>query len=184
MLELNFHPFPEIVTERLLLRQLTEDDAEALFFLRSDPAVLKYLNKEPAKDLKAVKEFIEAVNEGIDKNDAVLWGIAEHSALELIIGTACFWHIRKEDYRAELGYVLHPAHWRKGIMKEALTAVIKYGFDTMDLHSIDANIAPDNTASASVLKSLGFSREAHFRENFYYQGKFYDTDVYGLVKWY
>jgi [ribosomal protein S5]-alanine N-acetyltransferase len=184
MLDLNFHPFPELETERLLLRQLTNEDAEAMLFLRSDPRVLRYLNKEPAKDLKVVKEFIASVNAGIDENDAILWGITETADPELIIGTACFWNIQKQDYRAEIGYVLHPDHWGKGIMKEALTAVIKFGFDKMNLHSISGNIDPDNAASASVLKAMGFSREAHFRDNHFYNGKFYDTEVYGLIKWY
>lgn len=182
MLELNFHPFPELQTKRLVLRQITNEDAEDIFILRSDPAILQFLNKEPAATIKDAVDFINQVNANIDENDAVMWGIALQESSAWLIGTVCFWHIRKENYRAELGYVLQPAHWGRGIMKEALQAVIQYGFSGMQLHSMEANVDPANQASVALLESLGFIREAYLRENVCFQGKFGDTAIYSRLK--
>ena len=182
MLELNFHPFPELITNRLLLRSIANEDAEEIFFLRSDPAILQYLNKEPAATIKEARDFIGQINANIDENEAIMWGIAMGEDPDRLIGTVCFWNIRKKDNRAELGYVLHPGHWGKGFMKEVLKEVIQYGFSTLKLHSMEAHIDPGNKASAALLESLGFVREGYLRENVCFRGKFGDTAIYSLLK--
>ena len=78
--------------------------------------------------------------------------------------------------------MLHPAFWKKGIMKEALLHVIDFGFDEMNLHSIEANINPDNTASAMLLESTGFVKEAYFKEDYFFNGAFHDTIIYSRLK--
>ena len=181
MLELNFNPFPLLETERILLRQLTVEDADEMFFLRSDESVIQYLNKEPAKTKTEAEEFITRINKSIDGNEAIMWTIALKENPSFCIGNICYWNIRKEHYRAEIGYVLHPDYWRKGIMKEVITKVIDYGFSSMHLHSIDAVINPDNEASSALLESLGFTKEANFKEDFFFRGKFWDTMVYSLL---
>ena len=181
MLEINFNPFPLLETERILLRQMTKDDAEEIFFLRSDETVLKYLNKEPAKNKAEVEEFINRINQSVVSNEAIMWGIALKENPSVCIGYICYWNIRKEHYRAEIGYVLHPDYWRKGIMKEVIVKIIDYGFTSMHLHSIDAVINPGNDASAALLESLGFTKDAHFKEDFFFNGKFWDTVIYSLL---
>ena len=182
MLELNFHPFPELITERLLLRRMTKEDAAEVFFLRSDEAVMQHIGREPATTIKEAEDFISQINHGIDANELIMWGIALHDEPRQLIGSICFWQIRKEHYRAETGFVLHPLFWRKGIMKEALLKVIEYGFATMKLHSIDAHVSSDNIASAAVLEATGFVREAYFREDYFFRGKFFDTAVYSRLQ--
>src|SRR5215212_9501465 len=122
MLSLNFTPFPQLKTERLLLRKLEKSDANEMFFLRSEENVLRYLGREPATSIKEAEEFIEKINKSIDENESILWGIALFREPAIIIGTICLWNFKKEHYRAEIGYLLHPAHWGKGIMKEAINA--------------------------------------------------------------
>ena len=182
MLALNFHPFPELKTERLLLRRITKDDAAEIFFLRSDDAVMKHIGREPAATIEEAEDFISQINHGIDANEIIMWAITLLDDPGQLIGTICFWQIRKEHYRAETGFVLHPFHWRKGIMKEALRRVIQYGFDVMKLHSIDAQVNVGNLASAGVLESVGFAREAYFKEDYFFRGKFYDTAVYSRLQ--
>ena len=181
MLEINLSPFPLLETERILLRQLTMDDAGEIFFLRSDETVIRYLNKEPAKNKTEAEEFITRINKSINDNEAIMWAIALKENPSLCIGNICYWNIRKEHYRAETGYVLHPNYRRKGIMKEVIKKIIDYGFSVMQLHSIDAVINPGNGASAALLESLGFIKEAHFKEDFFFNGKFWDTVIYSLL---
>lgn len=181
MLSLVFTPFPEIKTQRLLLRSMTEADAPELLFLRSDETVMQYIGREKTKSLEEAKEFILKINTSVAANESIFWAIALQNNPGTLIGTICFWNISKEHYRAEVGYMLHPAHWNKGIMKEAILAAIDYGFGEIRLHSIEARINPDNKASGVVLEKTGFIREAYFKEDFYFRGKFGDTAVYSLL---
>lgn len=181
MLTLNFTPFPELQTGRLLLRKLEKADANEIFFLRSNEDVLRYLGKEPAETVKEAEEFIGQINKNIDNNESILWGIALLNDPSVIIGTICLWNVRKENYRSEIGYLLHPDHWRKGIMKEAINSVVEYGFDVLGLHSIEALLSPGNVASSAVLESTGFVKEAHLKESFYFKGEFGDTLIYSKL---
>ncbi len=182
MLQLNFTPFPELATERLLLRKITMEDAPEIFFLRSDPAILQHLGKEPAATMKEAEDFIELVTNNIVTNEGIIWAIVLKEAPAKTIGTICFWRLNKDHYRAEIGYALSPAWWRKGIMKEAITKTLEYGFGNMGLHSVEARISAGNIASAAILESTGFIKEAHFREDFFYNGKFGDTIVYSRLQ--
>ena len=182
MLELNFTPFPEIKTERLLLRKLSSSDANEIFFLRSNEDVLRFLGKEPAKSVSEAEEFIGKINKNVDENESILWGIALLSDPSTLIGTICLWNFKPENYRCEIGYILHPAHWRKGIMKEAIKCVVDYGFDILKVHSIEAMLSAGNIASSAVLESTGFVKEGHLKESFYFNGKFEDALIYSRLK--
>ncbi len=181
MLNTKFQPFPELITERLLLRQVNISDAPEFFFLRSDAAVLKYVAKEPAKSIEEVKTFIKTINQSIKQGEALLWVIALRTNPGSIIGSIGYWHIQPENYRSEIGYVLHPEFWKKGIMTEVMQKVLEYGFQKMKLHSIEAKIDPDNKASAKVLLANGFVKEGYFREDCFFKGKFLDTEVYSKL---
>lgn len=181
MLSLNFNPFPTIETERLLLREVSVADAPDMHVLRTDERIMLFLNRGPDKSLEETITKIKQIQQLQENNDALLWGITLKGNPATIIGTAGYWHIRPEHYRAEIGYILHPEHWKKGYMKETLQEVISYGFEIMKLHSIDANINPDNRPSAAVLESCGFIKEAYHKENYYYDGVFYDSVIYSKL---
>ncbi len=180
MLEVNFTPFPTITTERLVLRQATFEDINEVLFLRSDAEVMKYINKTPAKDLDDARQFVQMILDAVSNNTGISWNITFKDSPKMI-GNIALWRLIKEHYRAEIGYVLHPDQHGKGIMSEALAAVIDYAFNSMKLHSIEANINPDNVASQLLLEKHHFIREAYFKENFYYDGRFLDSAIYSLV---
>jgi [ribosomal protein S5]-alanine N-acetyltransferase len=182
MLQPVFNPFPELETERILLRRIDLNDNSDLFLLRSDEKVLEFIGKEPAKDLKEVYSFIRMIDEGIHSCSAIMWGIAIKNEPGKLIGTICLWNIQKENYRAEIGYMLRPEYWRKGIMKEVIQKVADYGFKTMKLHSIEARIHSNNTASAAILESTGFLKEGYLKEEFFFRDKFYDTIIYSRLQ--
>jgi ribosomal-protein-alanine N-acetyltransferase len=181
MLECNFTPFPVLATERLLLRQTVPEDVNEIFFFRSDPGILQYINKEPIQFPEQALQFIQMITDNLTANTGVSWGITWKEQPAKIIGTIALWRIEKEHYRAEIGYTLHPLYQKKGIMDEALKAVIHYGFSIMGLHSIEANINPENVASRKLLEQNGFVQEGYFRENFYFQGAFYDSATFSLL---
>lgn len=181
MLEPNFDPFPELTTERLILRRAVMQDAEVLLYMRSSETVMQYIDKERAKTLEDVEALVQIFEDAITSNNGITWAIALKDDPATLIGTIGFWRIIKQHYRAEIGYMLHPDHWNKGIMKEAIQAAIRYGFDELHLHSIEAHINPDNIASGAILEKTGFVREAYFKEDFYFRGEFRDSAIYSLL---
>ena len=183
MMIVNFDPFPNILTDRLLLRKLHSSDVSDILFLRSDPRVLAYMDTSPMDTIDDAREWQAKTQLKADNNDLVEWGISLRSdSSEKLIGMIAFWRILKDDFRAEIGYRLHPDYFRQGIMSEAMEAVLNYGFTTMNLHSVEANINPSNEASKKLLEEFNFVKEAHFKENIFFNGKFLDSAIYSLIK--
>ncbi|HEX7904803.1 MAG TPA: GNAT family protein [Chitinophagaceae bacterium] len=180
MLDPNFTPFPLLNTERLLLRPIVTEDVNELFFLRSNKEVMKFLDRPFMQYSEEALQLIQKITTDITNNDGITWGITLKNESSLI-GTIGFWHITKEHHRAEIGYMLHPAQQGKGMMQEAITTVIDYGFAVMKLHSIEANVNPGNTNSIRLLERNQFIREAYHRENYYFDGKFLDSAIYSLL---
>src|SRR5438067_3727381 len=104
-------------------------------------------------------DFIKKINDLERNNEAINWAITITGDNKLL-GTICFWNINKEHYRSEIGYVLHTDFQGKGIMQEAMVAILKYGFETMNLHSVEANVNPDNVSSIKLLERNYFVKEA------------------------
>ena len=69
-----------------------------------------------------------------------------------------------------------------GIMPEAVGAIVRFGFEHMGLHSVEAQIEPNNQGSRRVLEKLGFVQEGYFRQNYFFDGEFTDTAVFSLLK--
>ncbi|HEY5465331.1 MAG TPA: GNAT family N-acetyltransferase [Hanamia sp.] len=181
MLEVNFYPFPELKTERLILRKINDGDTEQLFKLRADKDVMKHIGKNRMTSINEAEDLLRMVNDSLDSNSGVTWAMVLKDNPKNLIGTIGLWRLIKEHYRAEIGYMLLPDYWRQGLTKEAILKITKFGFNELKLHSIEGRITPLNTASAKILESAGFVREAYFREDFFFEEKFEDTAIYSLL---
>ena len=181
MLTINFNPFKNLETERLLLRRLTAADVNEMYLLRSNPEIMKYIPRPLAANTEEALEHIKTIDEKIESNEGINWAITLKGNPKLI-GIIGHYRIQPENYRAEIGYMLLPDYHGKGITTEAIKRVVQYGFEEMQLHSIEAIIAPENYASEKVLQKNGFVKEAHLLENEYFEGKFLDTVIYSLLK--
>lgn len=181
MLELNFSPFPALYTERLFLRQIRTDDSDAIFRLRSNDNVMKYIDRRRATIVQDAIDIMNQMSDLLQKNEGITWAITMKEDPSVLIGTIGYWRFNKENFRAEIGYMLSADHWKKGIMKEAILALLPFAFDRMGFHSIEGCIHPDNLASAKVLEATGFVKEAHFKENYFFEGVFKDTVVYSKL---
>jgi len=182
MLPTDFSLFPELVTERLILRKVCYEDAAAVLKLRGDEQVMQYIGKTPAVNMEEATGFVEMILQALTNNEGITWAMTLKEDPANLIGTIGFWRLMKPHFRAEIGYMLRPDWWRQGYMKEALLRVVDIGFQQLNLHSIEANINPDNLASANLLAATGFVKEAHFRENFFYNGVYSDTAVFSKLQ--
>jgi ribosomal-protein-alanine N-acetyltransferase len=156
MLEFNFSPFPVLNTERLHLRRLGMNDDQAVFLLRSDETVNRYLKGYKHANIEQTRNFINKINEGIDKNESIFWIISYKDFSN--VGSICLWNISKSDLKAEVGYVLHPDFHGRGFMREALNKVTGYAFSTLGLKEIEAWTHKENKPSISLLERCGFKK--------------------------
>ncbi|MCD6013385.1 MAG: acetyltransferase, ribosomal protein N-acetylase [Flavipsychrobacter sp.] len=181
MLQVNFNPFPVLATERLVLRAFTNDDVNEMYRMRTDEAIMRYIDRPRPKSIEETFPFIEKITNMVNNNEGIAWAITLKDA-PTMIGHMSFHILMKAHYRAEVGYMMDTRHQGKGLVSEALKAVLQYGFNIMGLHSVEAHVNPENTASRKLLEANNFKQEAYFKENFYWEGSFRDTVIYSLLK--
>ena len=180
MVDINFTPFPNLETDRLQLRRVANSDVNEIFALRSNKETMKYIPRPLVKTEEDALAHIAMIDEKIMNNEGINWAITTKENPKLI-GIIGHYRIKPEHFRAEIGYMLLPEYHGKGIIIEAIKATVNYGFEIMKLHSIEAIIDPENFASEKVLQKSGFVKEAHLKENEYYEGRFLDTVIYSII---
>ncbi len=158
MRKLNFTPFPILITERLTLRCLEVSDDQQILMLRSDNRVNQYLARPKQKDIKESGAFISKINDGINNNEWIYWAITLKESPKLI-GTICLWNFSSNKNVAELGYELDPAFQGKGIMNEALKIIIEFGFQEIELKTIEAYTHINNNNSSKLLLKNNFKQD-------------------------
>ncbi len=181
MLQFNITEVPSIETNRLILREQLLSDAPALFYLRTNDEVMRYIDRLKPTNIQESETMIQNISNNFLTGGNMIWAIALKSNPDQMIGNLGFWRTDLVNHRAELGYILHHDYWRQGIVSEALKEVIRFGFEEIGLHSICANINPGNAASRQLLLKHGFKKEAYFKEDYYFNGKFLDSEIYGLL---
>lgn len=157
MLNKNFTPFPVLTTERLTLRQLSITDEQEIFTLRSDSEINKYLDRQVSKTVDDARNFINKVNENIDKNTSLYWAITL-SDKNILVGTVCLFGFSDEHDNCEIGYELLTNFQGQGIMKEAVEKVIDYAFNTIKVQKIEAFCHRDNLSSIRLLDKFSFKK--------------------------
>lgn len=181
MIQLNFNPFPVLETENLLLRNLREYDKHDMFAIRSNATAMQYIPRPMAKTVDDAVALVEIIISFTERNERINWAITEKGS-DKMIGVIGYVGFKPESARAEVGYVIHPDYFGKGVGYESLKAVVDYGFNVVQLHSIEAIIRPDNVASIKLVEKLGFVREAYFRDYVFHNERFWDETVYSLIK--
>ena len=146
----DFSVYPILRTARLSLRALTDNDVAALQDLRSDARVNEYLDRPGSASHEDILHFIEKIRSSISEHASFYWVITAEGSDELI-GTICLWHIDSVQESAEIGYELHPDYWGKGLMQEAVEAVLDFCFKQVGLQVITAVLDKANERSVNLL---------------------------------
>jgi len=157
MLIRSFTPFPILTTERLTLRQPGVNDEQEIFTLRSDREINKYLDRQLSNTIDDARNFINKVNENINKNDSLYWAITVVDR-NILVGTICLFGFSDENGKCEIGYELLPNFQGQGIMKEAAEKVINYAFNTIKVKKIEAFLHRDNQSSIKLLDKFSFKQ--------------------------
>jgi len=174
-------PTPTLHTERLTLRPFTDADAEDLFALQSNSAVLRYWDSPPWTERSRITRFMAGCRQMADEGTGARVAI-ERASDQAFLGW-CTFNSWNPDFRsASLGYCLNEAAWGHGYATEAGGAILRWAFDTLDLNRVQSESDTRNVASARVLEKLGFVREGTLREDCVVNGDVSDTWVYGLLR--
>lgn len=176
-----FFSFPQIETERLVLRKLERSDSEVIYSILSDEKAMIYYGIYPIESIDIAQWFINQYISGFFSETIIRWGITLKSTGQLI-GTCGYQGLNEGASRAELGYELKPEFWGKGYMHEALSHVIQWGFEQFDLNRIEALIYPENRASENVVRQLGFTFEGKLAEYAYFRESYTDLNLFRLLK--
>ncbi|MCA1320985.1 GNAT family N-acetyltransferase [Bacillus tianshenii] len=173
--------FPILETERLILRQVTQDDAGSLLTYLSDPDVMKHVGLDPFETIEDSLGEISWYDSIYKEKTGIRWGITLKEKGE-VIGSCGFLKMASQHFRAEVGTELHRDYWGQGIASESLEAVIQYGFLQLNLQRIEGLIEPANLSSKKLFEKHGFVCEGLLRKYEFTCGKFDDLYMYSLLK--
>lgn len=178
---MNWERLPTIDTNRLSLRWISVADVDAFYTIYSNPEVMRYWSTPPLPNREAASRLVSEIHEGFKRRELLKWGIALRTD-DTLIGSVTLFHPEFTHRRAEIGYALGRAYWGKGYMQETLKALLAYAFEVLELHRIEADVDPRNTASIRTLERLGFQREGYLRERWHVNGEIQDAFLYGLLR--
>ena len=180
MLTFKFAPFSALTTARLTLREPRPDDLDALFVIRSNPALMSFIPRPIAQTPADAAAVLTLMRDRQARNEGLNWAITR-TGDDTLVGMIGYVYLYADAHRAEIGYILHADYHGQGLMDEALQATVAYGFEAMHLHSIEAIIRPDNAPSRKLVERNGFVQEGLFRENVFFNGQYLDSVVYSRL---
>ncbi len=168
-------------TERLVLRPLQPEDAAGLLALYAIPAVTEFTEIPTMTEEAQARRWIEELDDLRRAGRGLRWGVFDRESGGLI-GTVGFHHWEQARRRAEVSYDLSPRWWGQGYMREALQAVLQFGFERLNLHRIEALVDPRDTRSQNLLYGLGFKMEGVLRDHDFIKDHFQDDMVFALLE--
>jgi RimJ/RimL family protein N-acetyltransferase len=172
---------PNLETASLRLRELALADAEGMHAIYSDPETMKFWSIEPVSSLEDTRRLVEKDLDAAANGNAMFWGITL-AGEDRAIGKCVLFNFSNANRRAEVGYVLNRRYWKRGLMLEAMGAVIDHAFNELGLHRLEADTDPANAGSLGLLERLGFEREGLFRQRWRVYGQWQDSVMLGLLK--
>jgi len=172
--------FPQLQGKRVRLRGPRREDADALFALFSDPAVMRYWSRPPMTTLGEAQGLIGEMLDSFEQRLLFNWMVTTRDD-DGVIGTCTVFRIDPRHRHAEIGYALRSDHWGRGIAGEAVALVLDWAFRRLDLQRVEADIDPRNDGSRQLLARLGFSSEGVMRQRFFVGDEATDSEIFGLL---
>lgn len=172
---------PTLETERLILRKMVLNDAEAVFAYASNSEVSRYTLWETHRSIEDSRAFLEFATQKYENGGEPDWGIV-YRGNGCLVGACGLVNWEAEHARAEVGFVLSREYWGRGLMSEAVRAILRFGFERMNLNRIEARCIAENAASARVMEKAGMFYEGTLRQREYIKGAYRDIKLYAILK--
>jgi ribosomal-protein-alanine N-acetyltransferase len=170
--------FPILETPRTELIEITQAHIPEMFRLLTDKKVTEYFPVIPLEQESDTEKVISMLAGRYQQNEGIRWGIRLKQSGELV-GTIGF-NSFVQNEKATVVFMLHPAHWRKGLITEALSEVLQYAFAVLNAATIEAEVIPGNTASEKLLEKNSFSFTKLIQNGMQWGDKTYDIKLYTL----
>ena len=172
---------PTIEAGPFAFRMLGEGDVEDLFAIFGDVETMRYWSHEAFETIEQARNYLRQIEDGFDKRTLFQWGLVRRSD-DRVIGTGTLCGFDDARHNASIGYALARSEWGAGVMSRALPELIRFGFETLGLHRIEADVDPRNPGSIRLLEKIGFSKEGYRREAYFVNDELQDAVMYGLLK--
>ncbi len=176
---------PILHTKHLILRPVTLEDADDIYEYAKNPALSKFLSWYPHSSIAATKELINDWIMNYKQNKGALWVLVAKDA-DKVIGTIAGIDTPREEgihpYRRYLGYCLSAAYWGKGLMVEAINAVLAYLFSETAVTEVIAFVDVANGQSQRVLEKVGMHKEAQGSKREFVTGKWVELERWVIYK--
>lgn len=176
-----FSHLPELETPRLLLRGMRVSDAEDMFEYARRPEVTRFLTWNPHPDREYTREYLQYLGGRYAAGAFYDWAVIEKESGKMI-GTCGFTSFNCSSDVGEVGYVLNPNYWGKGLATEALARVVRFGFEVLDLHRIEARFMRGNHRSRRVMERVGMVYEGMLREGMAVKGVYRDIGICSILR--
>lgn len=172
----------ELVTERLVLREMIAEDWQALYGIEREPAVVRYLTQGVATET-STRAYVDRALAAAREEPRLVYDLAitERSGGGRLVGRCGLGRKEGEPRVAALWYVLSPSVHGRGYATEAGRAMLGFAFEELGLHRVYGDVDPRNPRSMRVLERLGMRPEAHFIRDVWIKGEWCDTMIYGLL---
>jgi RimJ/RimL family protein N-acetyltransferase len=170
-----------IESARVCVRPVSESDLPSLLAINGDEEVVRFLGHAPWQVMADAEAWFARISK-LQASRSALEFVITARETGSVIGRCGLFDFEEVDAHAALGYVLGRAHWRRGYMREALAVLIHSAFSEMGLRRLEARVEAQNTASATLLRRLGFTKEGVLRERWISKGETMDAEVYGLLR--
>lgn len=177
-----FSAIPTIETPRLILRSMKVSDAQDMFAYAHREDVTRYLTWEPHPDVSHTKEYLTYVGQRYRTGDFYDWAVV-CKADKRMIGTCGFTSFNFDSDGGEIGYVLNPDYHGQGLATEAARAVLRYGFEELHLHRIEARFIQENHRSLALMERIGMTFEGYARESHFLKGKYQTIGRCAILDW-
>lgn len=166
-----FSHIPTLETDRLLLRGMRVSDAADMYAYSRRPSVTEYLTWDPHTSVEETRDYLTYVGQRYRTGDFHDWSMICKEDGHMI-GTCGFTSFNCLADSAEIGYVLNPAYQGQGLATEAVRRVLKFGFEELSLHRIEAHFIQGNDASLRLMERVGMTFEGYARESMKIKGRF------------
>lgn len=172
---------PTLETERLILRPVRVDDAAAIFDMRTQPDVMRYLGRTAPATVQEVEDIVRMMRARIDRLESIAFAVTVRGD-DRLVGIVVLLKIDRQNATGEIGYELHRDLWGRGLVREAIDKLVDHAFEALKLHRLEIRTDPANGRSIRIAEALGFRQEAHLREHgLYPDGRRLDTLVFGKL---
>jgi len=170
-----------VETERLILRELGEDDFEDIYEFKSDPQVVKYLTWGPNSREQTLHSLRKQISFQNEENRQIYVLAVEIKSTKKVIGNALFM-VRDQDCKTvEIGYFINSNYWKQGYGIEIVNGLLFLGFNIFDAHRIYAVCDVENAGSVKLLSKIGFRQEGHFIKNLKVKGQWRDNYLFAML---